>query len=357
MTDGNQELYPSKGGSLIDVEDIGGVKRQRIQVGGSALAEIARVKNVGPSFTDYGLVTRPIPSSSPVATATWDAGTPVPTNLAIDCAAYNTVMVHHDGASGVGVGLIAIEGTDDGTNWHVARGFRNSDLVLTANLIFPLTTDPDIISVVASPFTQVRLRLLSAIDAAITLRMHAVESLPQMGLVVPNQSAAVANKAEVWGVSAHNATIAGNPVVAAGRSHDTADSAPTNKVSAVARSTRILTDRDGVQLVRVTGGRPWSVVLNFAVNGNNAIKVAPGAGLSLYVTDLYFEPAGVVTPTLKEDAAGANTTIMPFQAGAVGKIWDVHMHTPIKLTANKTLDMLLNAAINVSGVIAGFTAE
>lgn len=361
MSDTFTELYPSKGGDKIDQEGVtvGGVpvKRQRIQIAGAADVEIARVKNVGPSLTDYGVVTRPIPSSTPAVTATWDAGTPVPTNLVIDCLGYNTVLVHHDGASAVTIGIISIEGTEDGVNWHIARGFGNALLDVIANLIFPLSTDPNIITVVASPFTQVRLRLLSAIDASITLRMQAVEAMPEMGLVIPTQLFAVNNKTEVWGVSAHNATISGNPVVVGGRSHDTADAAPVNKVSATGRSTRILTDRDGVQLVRTTGGRPWSVVLNFAVNGNNAIKAAPAAGLSLYVTDLYFEPAGVVTPTLKEDAAGTNTTILPFQAGAIGKIWDVHMRTPIKLTAAKSLDMLLNAAVNVSGVIAGFTAE
>jgi hypothetical protein len=70
MSDGLLPLSPaSPGGQIEDVEDLIGagatpVVRQRCQVAGATLAEVARVRNVDPTDTDYGLVTRNIPSGA-----------------------------------------------------------------------------------------------------------------------------------------------------------------------------------------------------------------------------------------------------------------------------------------------------
>jgi hypothetical protein len=63
------------GGQNEDVEDLIGaggaaVIRQRIQVTGALLAEIARVMNVDPTGVEYGLVTRPIQPRSSAAVVT-----------------------------------------------------------------------------------------------------------------------------------------------------------------------------------------------------------------------------------------------------------------------------------------------
>lgn len=70
MSDGLLPLSPaSPGGQIEDVEDLIGVGatpvvRQRVQITGAILAEIARILNVNPSAGDYGLVTRNIPSGT-----------------------------------------------------------------------------------------------------------------------------------------------------------------------------------------------------------------------------------------------------------------------------------------------------
>ena len=78
MSDGLLPLNPATlpGGSVEDVEDLTGaggaaVIRQRLQVTGALLAEIARVMNADPAGTEYGLVVRPvIPRSSGSITTT-----------------------------------------------------------------------------------------------------------------------------------------------------------------------------------------------------------------------------------------------------------------------------------------------
>lgn len=68
MSDGLLPLNPATipGGQVEDVEDLTGaggaaVIRQRLQVTGAVLAEVARVQNTDPDGHEYALVTRDIP--------------------------------------------------------------------------------------------------------------------------------------------------------------------------------------------------------------------------------------------------------------------------------------------------------
>ncbi|HYV59484.1 MAG TPA: hypothetical protein VFA62_05385 [Acidimicrobiia bacterium] len=64
MSDTQIVLNPGAGGDKVDADDLGGIgtKRQRSQIGGGALSEIARVANAAPSGADYGLVVRQVPA-------------------------------------------------------------------------------------------------------------------------------------------------------------------------------------------------------------------------------------------------------------------------------------------------------
>jgi len=68
VSDGLLQLNPSTlpGGKIEDVEELIGaggenVIRQRLQVTGATLAEIARVLNLDVDWSEYALATRPIP--------------------------------------------------------------------------------------------------------------------------------------------------------------------------------------------------------------------------------------------------------------------------------------------------------
>lgn len=60
MSDSSITLNLGTGGDLLDAELIGSLKRERMQIAGNILAEIARVKNTRQLQADYGLVTRPL---------------------------------------------------------------------------------------------------------------------------------------------------------------------------------------------------------------------------------------------------------------------------------------------------------
>ena len=65
----------------VDNELIGDVYRQRTQIGGDALGEIAAVQNTAPAGTEQALVVRPIPSGTQAISA---AALPLPAGAATD---------------------------------------------------------------------------------------------------------------------------------------------------------------------------------------------------------------------------------------------------------------------------------
>ena len=96
---------------------------------------------------------------------------------------------------------------------------------------------------------------------------------------------------------------------------------------------------------------------NATAQTNNEIVAAPGAGLSLYVTDIVVSN-GATAGSIKivEDTAGTpvvivNETYMAINGGAV-----MQFKTPLKLTANKNLGYtsttVTTHTITVSGYIA-----
>lgn len=91
MSDGLLPLSPATaGGKIEDVEDLIGaaatpVIRQRNQVVGALLIEIARVMNLSPDGTEYALATRNIPATLKTSSLT---GTPINISAAGD----NTIV-------------------------------------------------------------------------------------------------------------------------------------------------------------------------------------------------------------------------------------------------------------------------
>lgn len=62
MADSSVELNLGTGGDLLDAELLaGGTKRERMQVAGALLAEVARVKNTVALYNDYALAVREAP--------------------------------------------------------------------------------------------------------------------------------------------------------------------------------------------------------------------------------------------------------------------------------------------------------
>jgi hypothetical protein len=88
VSDGLLPLNPATipGGLVEDVEDLIGaggaaVIRQRLQITGAILAEIARVMNTDPAGTEYGLVVRPVIARASSAVTTQVAASLVAVQL------------------------------------------------------------------------------------------------------------------------------------------------------------------------------------------------------------------------------------------------------------------------------------
>ena len=166
------------------------------------------------------------------------------------------------------------------------------------------------------------------------------------------------NTLEVVGDVAHDAAAAGNPVLIAGVAQNTDDTAPPNRVSAESDATHLATDLDGALFVRPYGPQVWSYHSNGSTALTDAsVHAAPGAGLSLYVTDIVCS-SGAATAMNVFFEEGASTVLGPYYLEAVaGRGLHIKFGTPKKITANTALTVTTSAAIAHSVDVTGFTAQ
>lgn len=166
-----------------------------------------------------------------------------------------------------------------------------------------------------------------------------------------------ANAQEVVGDVAHDAAVAGNPVLVGGIAQDMDDTAPPNQVSAEADAVRVAVDRDGAVFVRLSGPRLWKARLTGLIAADTTVKAAPGAGLSLYVTDIVFSiGAGTASSILLEEST-TTAVFGPHYLEAVnGRGLAMHFITPIKIAANTLLSATGTGATTATLDVYGFTA-
>ena len=178
-------------------------------------------------------------------------------------------------------------------------------------------------------------------------------------VTMPNVTlAAGTNTNEVVGDVAHDAAAAGNPVLVAGVAQDMDDTAPPNRVSAESDATRLATDRDGALFVRPYGPQVWSYHLDTSTAQTDAtVHAAPGANLSLYVTDIVFS-SGAATAINLFFEEGATKVLGPYYLEATaGRGMAVHFVTPKKITANTALTLTTSASIAHCVDVTGFVAQ
>lgn len=166
-------------------------------------------------------------------------------------------------------------------------------------------------------------------------------------------SVAAGTTIEAVGDVAHDAVAAGNPVLNGAFAETPEDTAPGNQVSAEADVVRIAADRDGALYTRPHPPRIWHASNEYTTQQTDVtVKAAPGAGLSLYITDIYLGVNGAVTVTLEE---GTTTLKWRYYATAAGDGVSLNFSTPIKLTANTALTITTSAAVTLTLVVAGWT--
>jgi hypothetical protein len=211
--------------------------------------------------------------------------------------------------------------------------------------------DVDVLTVPADPFGLNADAASATGSVSAKLRFIAATGIPITALP------ASSNTIEMVGDVAHDVAVAGNPVLNAGVSIDMDDTAPPNRASAESRTTRIGTDRDGGLFVHPHGPQIWS----YHVNGSSAltdavVHASPGAGLSLYVTDIVVS-SGAATAMNVFFEEGASTVLGPYYLEAVaGRGLHIKFQTPKKITAATALTVTTSAAIAHSIDVTGFVA-
>lgn len=159
------------------------------------------------------------------------------------------------------------------------------------------------------------------------------------------------------GAIADDATTPGNPIMIGGMAVET-DGTDPGSVSAEDDVARLKTDRNRRVLVNTFHPNHWTLFENHtSAQTNNQLKTAPGANLSLYITDVVFSNGATAgTIFLVEDEGGtpvqiSQTMYVPVNGGAV-----IHWNTPKRLTANKTLGFTSATVTTHSVEVHGFIA-
>lgn len=158
----------------------------------------------------------------------------------------------------------------------------------------------------------------------------------------------------VAGADAHDATASANPVVASGVAQENDDTAPPNQVSAEGDVARLAATRDGALHTVTHPPRIWHTANEYTTQQTDTtVKAAPGATLSLYITDIEVLANGAVTITLEE---GTTTLKFRYYAGGQGDGVARSYTVPKKLTANTALTVTTSAGVTVFVGIHGYTA-
>jgi hypothetical protein len=153
---------------------------------------------------------------------------------------------------------------------------------------------------------------------------------------------------------AHDAADSGNAVKIGAK----AISAAPTAVAALDRSD-LYADLYGQLRVNDVHINHWSAFEDETdATANDEIKAAPGAGLSLYVTDLIVsnDATAAITFKLMEDTGGTPTAVSGTFKVAVSSSLVINFRTPIKLTAAKNLGYTATGTSNYTVQVCGFTA-
>ena len=156
---------------------------------------------------------------------------------------------------------------------------------------------------------------------------------------------------------AHSSGDSGNPVKVGGKAYNLDGTAPGTVVTEADRA-HFITDVYGRQFVETTHPNLWKATDNQATaQTNTELKGPPGAGLSLYITDIIISN-GATLGNIKfvEDSGGTPVDIIEVMYFAVNGGAVINLKTPLKITANKNFGYTSVDVSTHSITISGFIA-
>ena len=318
------------------------VHREEVVIGAPTVdAAVAEVVNAAPS-TEYGLVTRNIPSGTQNIA---DGGGAVTVD-ALDLDIRN--LTHASDSVRVG----------DGTDLALVTAAGELNVLATAQ---PGVDIGDVTVNNAAGASAVNIQdggNIITVDGTVnigTFPDNEPFNVAQYGgtAVV---TGGVAGAIGVGGLAAHDVAAAGNPVLAGAQMETMADSAPGSRAGTDGDAIK-LASADGALFVIPTGPQIWSYHENSSSALTDAsVHATPGAGLSLYVTDIIVS-TGAATALNIFFEEGASTVLGPYYLEAVaGRGFAIHLGTPKKITANTALTVTTSAAIAHGIDVTGFIA-
>lgn len=153
---------------------------------------------------------------------------------------------------------------------------------------------------------------------------------------------------------AHDAVDSGNPIKVGGKAYNLDGTAPG---TAVAESDRahFITDVYGRQFVEVAHPNSnWANDNQSSAQTNTPLVSAPGAGLSIYVTDIIISNGATAgNVKLVEDTGGSPADLLGPYYFAVNGGMVSNLKTPKKLTANKNLGYT-SASVSTHTISIGY---
>lgn len=188
------------------------------------------------------------------------------------------------------------------------------------------------------------------VDGTVTANLSATDNT-----VLDNIQAAV-EIMDDWD-DVHDSAIGSDGLTIMAEAIETDGTAPGTAV-AEADATRLKAGRDGVLLVNPTHPYLWSATDNqSSAQTNTALKAAPGANLSLYITDVIVSN-GATAGNIKfvEDTGGTpvdkiEVIYLAANGGAV-----INFKTPIRITANKDFGYTSTTVTTHSVIVSGYIA-
>jgi hypothetical protein len=189
-------------------------------------------------------------------------------------------------------------------------------------------------------------QLSVSVDNTVTVASHAVTN-----------AGTFAVQATAVGTVADDATTPGNPVMIGGKAVET-DGTDPSSVSAEDDVAIARTDRNRRLLVNTYHPNLWTANDNQSTaQTNTSLKTAPGAGLSLYITDVIVSNGATAGDVrIVEDPAGTPVIKVPKIYVAINGGAVLNFSTPIRITANKAVGYTSTTVTTHSVQINGYTA-
>jgi len=355
----NTTLNSGSGGDTIATDDIAGVKHQRVKieygVDGSATdvsdTNPLPIDDAGGSLTVDGTVTAELSATDNAVLDQLELNTSYgdSTGGGTEAAALR-VTIANDSTGLVSIddngGSITVDGTISETN-------SAAILADTANMDTNLGTLAGAVT-----GTEMQVDVVAPLPAG-TNNIGDVDIASSVALDVSAATVTVdlgANNDVVSaGDIAHDAADSGNPIKTGSKAVLFNSSAPPNAAAAEGDRVNHIADEYGRQYVETTHPNYWDASVDYAVaQTNTTVKAAPGAGLSLYITDIIISNGATAGNITLLDGSGGTVLLEIYPAINGGLTHS--FKSPIKLTANTLLAITSTTVTTHSATVAGFIA-